>query len=76
MKRGRKLSAEVVVVVDAVAVAAVTAADAAAMVVAVVDAVATAAVAVAVEIVETAVIVGKLSFKILERRPYPSGRRC
>lgn len=76
MKPGRRLSAAPGAVDVAEAVV-VMAAAAAAMVVeaAVVAEAATAAGAVAAETVETAVIVGKLSFKILGRRPNPSGRR-
>jgi hypothetical protein len=63
--------------VDVAEAVVVMAAAAAAMVVgvAVVAEAATAAGEVAAETVETAVIVGKLSFKILWRRHNPSGRR-
>lgn len=76
MKPGRRLSVAAGAVDVAQAVV-VMAAAAAAMAggVAVVAEAATAAGEVAAETVETAVIVGKLSFKILGRRPNPSGRR-
>ena len=74
MKPGRRLSVAAGAV-DVAEEAVVMAADAAAMEVAVVAEADTAEEAVAAVTVETAVIVGKLSFKILGRRPNPSGRR-
>ena len=70
MKPGRRLSVAAGAV-DVAEEAVVMAADAAAMEVAVVAEAGTAEAADAAVTAETAVIVGNLSFKILERRPNP-----